>query len=75
MEVVLVQARRIAVIRELNLELQLVAAHGPLANGAPGADAWPSPRAIGSLGGNLAGLDCRSGALAENSLVWHVVGP
>src|SRR6266508_76727 len=70
-----VQALLIAVIRELNLELQLVAAHGPLADGAGGADRRGSQRTIGSLGGHLAGLDRCTSLLAENSFLWHLVDP
>jgi hypothetical protein len=71
-KVELVEPRVVAVIRELNLELQLVAAHGLVANGAWGADSWASPRAIGPLGGNLACLKRCLGLLAESSFVWHL---
>src|SRR5216683_7445484 len=71
-KVELVQARVVAVMGELNLELELVAAHGPLANDAAGADARASPRAIRSLGGHLAGLDRCTSLLAENTFVWHL---
>jgi len=74
-KVELVQARIVAVMRELNFELQLVAAHGLLANDAAGADAWASPRAIGSLGGHLAGLDRCPSLLAENRFLWHLASP
>jgi hypothetical protein len=70
----LVQPGIVAVMGELNLELELIAAHGPLANGAGSTDARTSPCAIGSLGGHLAGLDRCASLLAENSLVWHLVG-
>jgi hypothetical protein len=73
-EVELVQARAVAVVRELNLELELVAAHGLFANDAAGADARASPRAVGSLGGNLSGLDRCTSLLAENRFVWHLGG-
>src|SRR6266851_5443120 len=73
-QVELVQARVVAVMRELDLELQLVAAYGLLADDAAGADARASPRAIRSLGGHLAGFDRCTSLLAENTFVWHL-GP
>jgi hypothetical protein len=73
-KVELVQARIVTVMRELNLELQLVAGDGPFADDALGADARASPGAIGLLGGNLAGLDCCTGLLTEEIFVWHLYG-
>ena len=68
----LVQSRIVTVMRELNLELQLVAAHGSPADRAGGADAWASPGAIWTSGRELAGSDSFSGLLAEKGFVCHL---
>jgi hypothetical protein len=74
-EVELVQARVVAVMRELKLEFELIAAHGLFANDAAGADARASPRAIRSVGRHLAGLDRCTSLLPEKTFVWHLVAP
>jgi hypothetical protein len=74
MKVVLVQTRRVAVMRELDLELKLVAAHGLCANDARGTDTRPSPSAIWVVRRNFAGLDRCTSLLTENGFVWHLIG-
>jgi hypothetical protein len=68
-KVEIVQAGRVAVMGELNLELQLIFPHGLPANDAGGTDTRASPRAIGAVRGKLAGLDRCPSLLAEDSFV------
>jgi hypothetical protein len=53
----LVEARVVPVPGELNLELHLVLCDGQRTPRALSADAWPTPGAVGSAGGELAALD------------------
>jgi hypothetical protein len=53
----LVEARVVPVPGELNLELHLVLRDGQRTHRALSADAWPTPGAVGSAGGELAALD------------------
>jgi hypothetical protein len=72
MNVELVEAGVVAVMSELNLELQLIALHGESTDGAGSADTRSAPCAVRTSGGELPRLDHCSGFLAENQLVGHL---
>jgi len=64
-DVVLVEPRTVSVVRELDLELQLILPYGHSADRAGGTDARTSPGTVRSTGGEFSGFDHRSGLLAQ----------
>jgi hypothetical protein len=68
----LVQSGIVAIVRELNFELQLVASYGLLAHRTGSPDAWPAPCAIRPTCRELSGLDYRSGFCSEDCFVRHL---
>ena len=68
-DVELVQSGIVAIVRELNFELQLVASYGLLAHRTWGPDAWPAPCAIRPTSRELSGLDYCSGFCSEDRFV------
>jgi hypothetical protein len=68
-QVDLVQSGHRAVVRELDLELQLVPCNGQFAHRARGADACTAPCAIRPAGGELPSSDRCSGCFAEEGFV------
>jgi len=64
-DVVLVEPGAVSIVRELDLELELILAYGHPADRAEGADARTSPGTIRSAGREFSGFDRRSGLLAQ----------
>jgi hypothetical protein len=61
-----------AVAPEQDLDLQLVAGRGLVANGADCANARPAPGAIGSAARELSALNCRTCLRAQKLFVGHL---
>jgi hypothetical protein len=61
----------VAIVCELNLELQLVFSHRSFADRADGPDARTAPGAVRATGRELTILDCGAGFLSKNRLVGH----
>ena len=74
-DVELVQAGKVTITRELNLQLQVVASYGLLAHREWSPDAWPAPCAIRPTCRELSGSDCRSGFGSEDCFVRHLRYP
>src|SRR2546429_2835928 len=68
----LVQSWAVAVMGELDLELQFILLHRQLAHGAESADAWTAPGAIRPPGWEFSIADCCSGLLAKDCFVRHL---
>src|SRR5882724_12085544 len=72
-DVVLVEARVVAVVRELDLELQLALRYGQVADRARGTDSWPAPCPIRPSVRKLPGFQHLTDLRAHKLLV-HLAG-
>jgi hypothetical protein len=74
-DVELVQPGVVAVAAELDLQLELVASHGLVADGTCRANTRPAPGAIRLASRELAALNCCTSLRAENLFVRHLAVP